>query len=198
MSERAGLDYCIVGGAAAQIWNASLLTGNGKVSLDRQPELAFRLRTTRDIDVSTESDPSDMLQILNGWASLGKAPISVLSPRAIKLREILINITLEPADVTGFVERYHQILANSSPLQLRKGNRLLSVRVEALEDLMATKLTRKGNQAKDLVDLDNLLTSLREARRTADLASLRSWLREDSGALALLESYQDEYPEAFN
>ncbi|MEW6283914.1 MAG: hypothetical protein AB1758_35200 [Candidatus Eremiobacterota bacterium] len=194
--DRGGLDYAVVGGAAAQIWIAHLLTGGGERPLESEPELPLRLRSTRDIDVSTLSTPDRVLAILNELAATSHPPVEILSARAARVRGVHLNLTLEPGDVTGFSAHYERILDQAEKLTVRRGTRSLAVRVESLADLVGTKLTRKGSQqAKDLLDLDALCLSLSERGRTVSVARVNAYL--DDAARLLLDRYRRRFPEVF-
>lgn len=194
--ERAGIDCVVVGGSAVQVWMAVLYTSSGELSITDVSELEYMLRSTRDVDLSARAKPEEALSAWNRLAATARPPAEVLSPRAARLRKISLNLTLEPQDVTGFAELYDVILERATRVQLRRQNRWLYLKVASLEDLFGTKLTRKGNQAKDLVDLDNLCASLSSAGQKVQLAPVREYL--DEQGLALLNAQVERYPEVFD
>lgn len=192
--ERQGVPYAVVGGTAAQVWIAAMLTREGDLSVDEPVEVALRLRTTRDVDLSTRSTAAEVLEVLNVLAATSRPPVTVLSPRAARLREVLVNLTLEPSDVSGFSEHYDGMLSRAVTLRIRRGTEVLEPRVVALADLLATKLSRKSIQAKDLLDVDAICATLQESGRRVSCRVIQEVLGPEAG---LLDDYQGRYPEAF-
>lgn len=190
------IPYAVVGGAAAQIWICSLLSGNGLSSIDGSADIPLRLRTTRDVDLSTRAEAAHVLEALNRLAATARPPITVLSPRAARVRQVLVNLTLEPMDVSGFSMHYDAFLERAQRITLRRGAEHLTARVISLPDLLATKLSRRGNQAKDLLDVDALCLSLLEARQTVPARNVRAIL-ETATDEALMDDYMSRYPKAF-
>lgn len=186
-----GIDYAVVGGAAAQIWIAVLQTRRGLDSVTDAPDLQFLLRETRDIDLSTRAPSGDLLAALNRVAATSRPPVDVLSVRALRMRGVFVNLTLEPSDVSGFQDKYDKILERAVEVRLRRQNQVLHLRVESLEDLFGTKLTRKSNQAKDLLDLDRLGACLLDSGQKVSLAIVQEFLGQDD---SLLNSYRSRFP----
>lgn len=195
--ERHQLPYAVVGGAAAQIWCAFLLTDGGRSGIEQSSELSLRLRTTKDVDLSARVEAHEMLQVLNEFAATSGGPAFVLSARAVRLGQVFINITIDADDISGFEDSFDEIIDSSQALTLRRGQENLSLKVESLEFLIFTKLTRKGKQAKDLVDLDSLCACLLDANKSVSVSSILKLTKGTQNAGALLLSYKERYPEVF-
>lgn len=182
---REGLPFCLVGGGASQAWIAALRTGQGARRLDDEPLLGTALRKTRDLDFATRAAPDEMLRILNVLASAG-AGGHVLGPRTLRLGPVSVSLTLGPAELSGMEALYDSFLASRTALRLRRGSGTDEVPAIGLEGLLVTKLTRRGDKAKDLFDLAQILTAARDVGRWPDLEAVRATLAGRSEALALL------------
>jgi hypothetical protein len=182
------LPLCLVGGGAVQVWVASLRTGEGarRTQLSEEPVLRTALRKTRDLDFATRTDAATMLRVLNEIAShSGEA--HVLGPRALRLGPVSLAFTIEPGDLSGMSEFYDVFLESVHELRLRRGPQVDEVPTIGLEQLIATKLKRRGDKAKDLIDVGELLASLSEAGRHLAIEDVRGLLRGGTEAIALLE-----------
>ena len=193
--EREGIPFCLVGGGAAQAWIASLRTGEGTRRLSDEPTLAGALRKTRDLDFSTRVGEAEMLVILNGLAALHGEGAHVLGPRALRLGGVSLSFTLEPADLSGMAILYDVFLASRTTLRLRRSRKVDEVPTIGLEALLATKLTRRGDKAKDVLDLTELLASARDAHRAVDLAMVRRLVEGQPEALSLPEEIAERIEE---
>ncbi|HEY3355298.1 MAG TPA: hypothetical protein VGQ83_18765 [Polyangia bacterium] len=182
-----GLPFCLVGGGAAQAWIASLRTGAGQRRLDEEPVLAGALRQTTDLDFATRADDARMVAVLNGLAAAHGSGAHVLGPRALRLGPVSIALTLSPADLSGMHEQYDRFLESRTDVRLRRGSLVDVFPTIGLEALLATKLTRRGNMAKDILDVGELLAAAREAGRSVDLAQVRPLVAGRPGALDLLD-----------
>jgi hypothetical protein len=180
------LPLCLVGGGAVQVWVASLRTGEGARRLSEEPVLRTALRKTRDLDFATRTDAATMLRVLNEIAAhSGEA--HVLGPRALRLGAVSLAFTISPGDLSGMSEFYDVFLESVHELRLRRGPQVDEVPTIGLEQLIATKLTRRGDKAKDLIDVGELLASLSEAGRNLEIEDVRGLLRGGTEAIALLE-----------
>jgi len=184
-----GLPFCLVGGGASQAWIASLRTGEGKRRLSDEPVLRTALRPTQDLDFSTRADPADMLSVLNTLAAERGSGSHVLGPRSLRLGPVSVSFTLGPEDLSGMEAAYDAFLDSRTSLRIRRGRDVLEVPAIALEELLATKLTRRGDKAKDILDVTQLLAAVRVAERTVDLGAVRDLVRQHPDALALLDEF---------
>ncbi len=179
--------FCLVGGGASQAWIASLRTGDGERRLTDEPVLRTTLRRTQDLDFSTRADPADMLRVLNTLAAERGPGTHVLGPRSIRLGPVAVSFTLGPEDLSGMEAVYDAFLDSRTPVRLRRGRDVLEVPAISLEELLATKLTRRGRQAKDILDVTQILAAVSAARRTVDVGTVRRLVRGDAAALGLLD-----------
>lgn len=187
--ELSELPFCLVGGGAVQAWIACLRTGNGERRLSEEPVLSASLRGTRDLDFATRTDGAAMLVLLNELAAgAGAGPgAHVLGARSLRLGRIAVSFTLEPDDLSGMSSLYDVFIDSRRPLRLRRGTRPDEVPTIGLEELLVTKLTRRGDKAKDILDLTQLLAALRDAQRSVDFARVRDLVGNRPDALALLD-----------
>lgn len=186
------IPFCLVGGGAAQAWIASLRTGAGERKLSDEPVLATALRKTRDLDFATRTDAATMLRVLNDLAAEARGPAHVLGPRSLRLGQVSISVTLEPNDLSGMAGLYDVFLSSARPLTLRRGASLDEVPTIGLAELIATKLTRRGDKAKDLLDVGQLMAALTEAGKALDFARVRELVGADLEALVLLDELERE------
>lgn len=179
---------CLVGGGASQLWIASLVSGAGERRVANEPALAVMLRATRDADFSLRCDAAQALALLNELASehRGGGAAHVLGPRAMRLGPVQVSLTLGPEDLTGMADRYDWFLDSQETVRVRRGREPDAVPVIGLEALIATKLTRRGDKSKDLVDAGNLVAAARRAGRPVDPTIVASYLGEDAAAEAML------------
>jgi hypothetical protein len=182
------LAFCLVGGGAAQVWIASMRTGSGERRISEESVLQTALRKTRDLDFATRADSATMLQILNQLAASSGHGAHVLGPRALRLGPVAVSFTLEPADLSGMANLYDQFLASRRLVQLRRGSQPDAVPTIGLPELLATKLTRRGDKAKDLVDVTQLIAAADDAGQTLDLDAVRTLVSDREDALGLLDA----------
>lgn len=185
-----GLSFCLVGGGAVQAWTASLRTGDGARRIGEVPELQTDLRHTRDLDFATRCDGGTMMAILNELAAMSGAAAHVLGPRSLKLGPVSVAFTLEPADLSGMADHYDRFLQSRVPLHLRRGTERDEVPAIGLEELIATKLTRRGDKAKDLLDVTRLANALRDANRRVNLDVVRALVAGRADAIALTDELE--------
>ncbi len=183
-----GVRACLVGGGASQVWIASLLSGAGERRVASEPALAVMLRATRDADFSLRCAPEQSVLLLNELASEFRGPgaAHVLGPRAMRLGPVQVSLTLGPEDLTGRADRYDRLLDSRQTVRVRRGREPDAVPVIGLEALIATKLTRRGDKSKDLVDVGNLLAAAGRAGRPVDAAIVTGYLGDDAAAEAML------------
>ena len=193
--EHEGLPYCLVGGGAAQAWIASLRTGAGARRLSDEPTLSGSLRKTRDLDFSTRVGEPEMLAILNRLAALHGDRAHVMGPRVLRLGGVSLSFTLEPADLSGMASLYDVFLASRTMVRLRRGRVVDEVPTIGLEALLATKLTRRGDKAKDVLDVTELLASARDADRAVDLDVVRGLVQGQTEAITLLDEIAERIQE---
>ncbi|MBN2497480.1 MAG: nucleotidyl transferase AbiEii/AbiGii toxin family protein [Deltaproteobacteria bacterium] len=193
--QRAGLDFCLVGGGAAQAWIASLRTDSGARSLAEEPRLRSALRKTRDLDFATRVDPAEMLPVLNELAAETGRDAHVLGARAMRLGPVAVSLTLGPEDLSGMSELYDDFLESRAPIRLRREARVDELPTIGLPELLATKLTRRGDKAKDILDVTQLLAALHDAWQTADLERLRRLVAQRPDALQLLAEIEQAIEE---
>lgn len=182
-----GLAACLVGGGAAQAWISNLRTSGGELRLSEAPVLQTALRKTRDLDFATRTDSSTMLELLNGLARAWGTGAHVLGPRTLRLGGVSVSFTIEPDDLSGMAALYDAFLASRLELRLRRGAQADGVPTIGLEELLVTKLTRRGDRAKDVLDLVQIFAALRDAGRGADLGKVRSMVSERPDAVGLLD-----------
>lgn len=185
--EREGLPFCLVGGGAAQAWIASLRTEGGARRLAEERVLETALRKTRDLDFATRADLARMTALLNSLAASTGAGAHVVGPRALRLGPVSVSLTLGPGDLSGMADLYDRFLASRTVLRLRRGNTVDEVPTIGIEALVATKLTRRGDKAKDILDVVELLAAARDAGRHVDLTAMRGFVGDRPEALSLLE-----------
>ena len=75
-------------------------------------------------------------------------------------------------------DRYDDFLASRTPVRLRRGASADEIPAIGVEALLATKLTRRGDKAKDLFDVTQLLAALADAGRSVDLEKVRRLVPE--------------------
>jgi hypothetical protein len=187
-----GMPACLVGGGAVQAWIASLRTGDGARRLSDAPLLVTTLRQTRDLDFATRADEATMLALLNELASTLGAGTHVLGPRAVRLGPVAVSFTLGPEDLSGMSARYDAFLVSRAPLHLRRSAELDELPTIGLEELVATTLTRRGDKAKDLVDLGNLAAALRDAGKRPDIERIAQLVDREDSAICLLNQLEAE------
>jgi hypothetical protein len=193
--EREGVPFCLVGGGASQAWIASLRTAGGRQRLSDEPLLTRALRRTRDLDFATRAEPARMLRVLNHLAASAGEGAHVLGPRAIRLGPVSVSFTLSPGDLSGMEELYDELLDSRTPLSLRRGPESDEVPTIGLEELLATKLTRRGDKAKNIVDVTQLLAASRDAGRIIVVATVRRLVGGRPDARALLAGLEQELSE---
>lgn len=189
---RESLEFCLVGGGAAQAWIASLWTAGGQRRLSDEPVLRTALRRTRDLDFATLADAADMLRILNTLAEAGPDAAQVLGPRALRLGPVSVSFTLGPEDLSGMSDRYNAFLNSRTALALRRGKHTDEVPAIGIEALLVTKLTRRGDKAKDIVDLTQILAALGASGRIVRLEEVRRAVKDQPEALDLLSQFAHE------
>ena len=189
-----GMSACLVGGGAAQAWIANLRTGGGAQRLSDEPMLKNVLRKTRDLDFATRADPAAMLRALNGLAAT-TGGATVLGPRAVRLGPISVAFTLGPEDLAGMADYYDRFLESGGILRLRRGTRIEEVPTIGIEELLVTKLTRRGDKAKDILDLVQLFAAARDAGRALNLRAVRGLLADRPDALGLLDELEERQRE---
>jgi hypothetical protein len=182
-----GLPFCLVGGGAAQAWIAHLRTGGGAQRLSEQPALESALRATRDLDFATRTDAGTMLRTLNELAVASGAGSHVLSPHALRLGLVSIAFTIEPDDLAGMADQYDRFLESRGPLRLRRGEQGDEIPTIGLAELVATKLSRRGDKAKDILDVAQIVEALADAGLALDLDRVRALVAGRPEALVLLD-----------
>lgn len=80
-------------------------------------------------------------------------------------------------------DRYDLFLDSREIVRVRSGRSADVIPVIGLDALLATELSRRGDKAKDLVDVGNLLAAARSAERSVDESAVRRYLGGDPGAL---------------
>jgi hypothetical protein len=105
----------------------------------------------------------------------------------MRLGPIALSFTLGPEDLSGMSEQYDELLESRSSVRLRRGTLPHDFPVIGLAELIATKLTRRGDKAKDLIDVEQLVAALRDVGRTVDLAPARRLVARDVAARELLD-----------
>ena len=70
---------------------------------------------------------------------------------------------------------------------LRAGNTVARVPTIDLAHLLVTKVTWRGDKAKDLLDVNEILGALRDAGQQVDLANVRLLVQGDAEARALID-----------
>ncbi len=128
-----------------------------------------------------------MLATFNALAASTGRGIHVLGPRALRLGPVAVSLTLGPEDLTDMSELYEPFLESRTPVRLRRGARVDEVPTIGLEELLATKLTRRGDKAKDILDVTQVLAALSDAGRRTDLEAVRRLVADRPEALRLLE-----------
>jgi hypothetical protein len=92
-------------------------------------------------------------------------------------------------------ELYDELLDSRTPLSLRRGPESDEVPTIGLEELLATKLTRRGDKAKDIVDVTQLLAASRDAGRIIVVATVHRLVGGRPDARALLAGLEQELSE---
>ncbi len=129
--ERADLPVALVGGGASQAWIASLRTESGARRLSDEAALRSALRRTRDLDFATRTDEARALHLLNELAREARHA-HVLGPRALRLGEVSVALTIEPSDLSGMSALYDVFLDGRTELALRAGRESVAVPVVSL------------------------------------------------------------------
>lgn len=191
----AGIPVCLVGGGAAQAWIATLRTGEGTLDLSAEPILESALRETQDLDFATRCDESAALRLLNDLA-LRNPGTHVLGPRSARLGPVSVSLTLQPNDLSGMASLYDRFLESRTVVRLREKNRTDDVPTIALEELLVTKVTRRGDKAKDLVDVAQLLEALKAAGKALDFGAIRSMLAGRDEALLVMDEIERQWRES--
>lgn len=190
-----GAPFCLVGGGAVQAWIATLRTDEGQRSLSNEPLLESALRKTRDLDFATRSGEADMTRLLNSIAAESSAGAHVLGPRSLRIGPVAVSLTLGPDDLSGMSELYDRFLESRTPVRLKRASRVEEFPAIGLEELIATKITRRGDKAKDLVDVGQLLAALRAAGRSPDFAGVRLLVDSRPDAVRWLEELEEAWRE---
>jgi hypothetical protein len=136
-----------------------------------------------------------MLALLNGLAAAVGREVHVLGPRALRVGAVSVALTLGPEDLSGMSDRYDAFLQSRTRLLLRRGATPDEVPAIGIEALLATKLTRRGDKAKDLVDVTRILDAARVAGRPLDRRRVGELVGRDAEALALLGEIEARVPE---
>ncbi len=145
------------------------------------------LRKTRDLDFATRADAGTMLLVLNEVAASAGGPAHVLGPRSMRLGPVSVSCTIEPGDLSGMKELYDRLLDSRRSLRLRRGAQADEVPTIGLPELVATKLTRRGDKAKDILDVTQLLAALADTGRHLKIERVRELIGERPDALNLLD-----------
>lgn len=190
--ERAELPLALVGGGASQAWIASLRTEGGARRLSDEASLRSALRRTRDLDFATRTDEPRALTILNDLAHGARGSAHVLGPRALRLGDVSIALTIQPSDLSGMAALYDVFLDGRSTIRLRAGAVTTAVPVVSLPHLFVTKLTRRGDKAKDLLDVTELWAAAESAGAAVDVSAVRRMLQDRPDALALLDELEQD------
>ena len=111
----------------------------------------------------------------------------MLGPRAMRLGPVSISLTLGPLDLSGMSDLYDTFLEQRRTIGLRAGNTVARVPTIDLAHLLVTKVTRRGDKAKDLLDVNEILGALRDAGQQVDLANVRLLVQGDAEARALID-----------
>ncbi|MBI2378630.1 MAG: hypothetical protein HYV07_31830 [Deltaproteobacteria bacterium] len=190
--QTAGLPIQLVGGGAVQVWVAALRTGFGQARLSDAAILKGALRSTRDLDFATRSDAAETLVVLNRLALVLGPGTHVLGARSLRLGQVTVSLSLGPEDLSGMAAHYDDFLQRRQTVGLRRSIRADLIPVIGLADLVATKLTRRGDKAKDLVDLEQLASAMRSADVRLDRDAVERLLGDDSEAKGLLDELDRE------
>lgn len=192
--DEAGIPFCLVGGGAVQAWIATLRTNEGAISLSEEPMLETALRKTRDLDFTTRSDEGTAIKLLNRIAA--DAPgTHVSGPRSARLGPVSVALTLHPDDLSGMAALYDRFLDSRTTVRLKQSGKIDEFPAIALEELVVTKITRRGDKTKDLVDIAQLAEALKASARSLDFSAIRSMLTGRSEALAILEDLERQWEE---
>lgn len=185
--QEAKLPFCLVGGGANQAWVASLRTSGGERRIADEPILDAALRQTKDLDFSTRTDPATMVAILNRIVSTMGRGAHALGPRTLRLGPVAVAFTIGPDDLSGMVDLYDRFLSSRTVLRLRRGNSPDEIPAIGLEELLVTKLTRRGDKAKDMVDVVALLAAAGDAGHAVEIDAVRAMLGNNAEALGTLD-----------
>jgi len=160
--DRNKIQYALVGGAAVQSKIASVLSKNGKMSLNDIGGLDFLVRKTGDLDIALDNISDERLvELFNSYNALNPPnkhlhPVTNKSLRTRK--DININLETCPEDFKGLPKSYSDIVYTSEPIVLRKGNNYAHISIAKPEYLVASKLTRLAE--KDRIDIYNLIKTM--------------------------------------
>lgn len=175
--QRQGITYAIVGGAAAQILIADAVGW-------KKSELEIRLRKTKDIDVSLKVNDSDEFNATYFFNSLHAEQVL---PGHASVKGVKVNYTTTPNQFKGFRDFYFSFIEQS--IQVKHPKTGMVYNVIKPEHLIVTKLTRKGRQEKDIIDIAALLNAFSISGRTIDDGEVRGILKT-LGKAEMLESYK--------
>lgn len=190
----AGIPFCLVGGGAVQAWIATLRTKEGSVRLSEEPVLETALRKTQDLDFATRSDEGAAIKLLNRIAA--DAPgTHVSGPRSARLGPVSVALTLHPDDLSGMAHLYDRFLDSRTTVRLKQGGEVDEFPAIALDELVVTKITRRGDKTKDLVDMAQLTEALKASGRSLDFTAIRSMLTGRTEALAILDDLERQWEE---
>lgn len=183
--ERYGIPHAIVGGAAVQARIAHVTSEKGlrDLAVIGKCGLEARLRKTGDIDLTTLASPIDVSEVLQCIALENpNIMLDQLTEQSadflVNGNRILINYQTQPSQLKGFGENaghYETIIATSNQINLKSHNYAIQIRVPSVEYIIVSKLLR--TQAKDAVDLHNLLTVWHNSNMTLDREKIRSILK---------------------
>ena len=164
--QRKGIEYAVVGGAAAQILIADAV-GWKSSSLDG------RLRKTRDIDLSLKVDSDfNPISFFNSLCAEENRPGYAV------IKDVKINYITEAAQFKGLESFFTSFIEGALEIQHPKSKDIM-FRTEKPEDLIITKLTRKSKaKAKDSFDLISLLKAYDAANKKIDGEEIRSMLKQ--------------------
>ena len=99
-------------------------------------------------------------------------------------------ISLGPEDLSGMHQQYDVFLDSRMPLRLRRTSAVDEVPTIGLEALLVTKLTRRGDKAKDILDVAQILAAARDTGHSIDLEAVRRMLAGNPEAIPLLDEIQ--------
>ena len=162
--DRQNINYALVGGAGIQTKIASILSKNGKMSINDAHGLELVVRKTGDLDIALDlADETKLSEFSSIYNSLyqGNKSLQQITNKAYRTRKN-ININLETCadDFKGLPNSYKDIIETSEAVTLRKGNGEATVYVAKPEYLVASKLTRL--EEKDRIDIYNLMNIMHQ------------------------------------
>ncbi len=164
--QRQRIEYAVVGGAAAQILIADAVGW-------RSSSLEGRLRKTRDIDLSLKVDSN-----FNPLSFFNSLDAEENRPGYASINGVKINYTTEPKQFKGLESFFNSFIEGAIEVQ-HPTSKDVVFRTEKPEDLIITKLTRKGKaKAKDSFDIISLLKAYDAANKKIDDEGIKSMLKQ--------------------